>query len=262
MVQEISSSSPQASAALSSTPDVVDPLSTQSNSLVGSSTSVLPDNYQPALCFLPQRESDRANQIIGSLVAQMNSMLQMLLSLVSTLVQKLLTQNQTQQTPSTPTTTPSNGGGQNTPTGTTTGQTNGTTSQTPTTTTPITTTTTPECKCDNDQLTPDTEVKPKVASPLSASGFLWKPVAEKDGKLVVLVPSKLTGKVKSVKITDKNGTLIANGKYSGVGNGDREHFRFPKAGESYPDGLRVVIELKDGSTRYVTIKETSKRYQR
>lgn len=106
--------------------------------------------------------------------------------------------------------------------------------------------------------------KINTGSQITQSGeFLWKPVSEKDQKLAILIPLNLTGKVKSVSILSPDKTkVLAKGTYSGVGNGNREHFRFPKAGEKYPDNSIVLITLKDGSTRSVTIRETSQRYTR
>ncbi len=103
-----------------------------------------------------------------------------------------------------------------------------------------------------------------IGATLSRSGqFLWKPVADKDGKLAILLPSRLTGKIKSVEILSPDKTkILAKGKYSGVGNGDREHFRFSKAGSSYPDNAIVLITMKDGKTYNVKVKETSDRYER
>jgi len=103
-----------------------------------------------------------------------------------------------------------------------------------------------------------------IGATLSRSGqFLWKPVSDKDGKLAILLPSRLTGKVKSVTILSADKTkILAKGKYSGVGNGDREHFRFSKAGSSYPDNAIVLITMKDGKTYNVKVKETSDRYER
>lgn len=101
-------------------------------------------------------------------------------------------------------------------------------------------------------------------SPLKKSGeFLWKPVSEKDGKLAILLPPNLTGKVARVKILDKDGTtLLGAGRYSGVGNGEREHFRFNKPGSKYPAGSIVDIVLKDGSHRRVTIEKPAERVTR
>jgi hypothetical protein len=101
-----------------------------------------------------------------------------------------------------------------------------------------------------------------VGTRLRGSGqFLWKPVSDKDGKLAVLIPPKLTGKVKSLVIISPDKTkILGKGKFSGIGNGDREHFRFSKAGGQYPDKAIVMITLKDDSTQYVTIRNTSARY--
>jgi hypothetical protein len=103
-----------------------------------------------------------------------------------------------------------------------------------------------------------------IGTTLSRSGqFLWKPASDKDGKLAILLPSRLTGKIKSVAILSPDKTkILAKGKYSGVGNGNREHFRFSKAGNSYPDNAIVMITMKDGKTYNVKVKETSDRYER
>jgi hypothetical protein len=94
-------------------------------------------------------------------------------------------------------------------------------------------------------------------------GFLWKPVSDKNGDLVVLLPKRLTGKVQEVRVLSPDGKKnLGKGKYSGIGNGDREHFRFSKSGSGYPDGSIVYIKLEDGTTRHIKISDTSKRIER
>ncbi len=95
------------------------------------------------------------------------------------------------------------------------------------------------------------------------SGFLWKPVSDKDGKLAVLLPPHLTGKVRAVAILSPDGSrTLQSGRYSGNGNGGREHFRFSKPGGEFPDGSIVLIKLEDGSRRFMKIRETSARVQK
>ncbi len=102
----------------------------------------------------------------------------------------------------------------------------------------------------------------EIGAKLRGSGqFLWKPISDKDGKLAILTPPKLTGKIKSVVILSSDKTkILGKGSYSGVGNGDREHFRFSKPGAEYPDKSIVLVTLKDGSKQYVTIRDSSARY--
>jgi hypothetical protein len=115
-----------------------------------------------------------------------------------------------------------------------------------------------------------TDQQPSASTPVNlgsaltkGGGFLWKPVSDKNGDLVVLLPKKLTGKVHEVRVLSPDGkTTLSTGKYSGVGNGNREHFRFSEPGSSYPDGSIVLIQLNDGTTRHIKIKETSKRVER
>jgi len=98
----------------------------------------------------------------------------------------------------------------------------------------------------------------------SSSRFLWKPVSESNGKLVVLLPSNLSGQIESAAIysslppTEKN--VIEKGCFSGdQANGGRAHFRFSKPGGQYPDQAYVVARLKDGTIAKFKIGESSSR---
>lgn len=156
--------------------------------------------------------------------------------------------------------------------------------------TPTTTPATPSQPSDEAPAVPTIEITPSVDTEQSASvaaenspsevtsksspfdlgtllgktgGFLWKPTSDKNGDLVVLLPKRLTGKVQEVRVLSPDGKKsLAKGKYSGVGNGDREHFRFSKPGSGYPDGSIVYIKLEDGTTRHVKISDTSRRIER
>ncbi len=76
--------------------------------------------------------------------------------------------------------------------------------------------------------------------------YLWKPEGENTGKLVILLPSALTGKTaKKVVITGSFGT--EEGNYTGVGNGEREHYRFSKAGSAYGNNIMVGITTSYGT---------------
>jgi hypothetical protein len=92
-----------------------------------------------------------------------------------------------------------------------------------------------------------------------SGGFLYKPVSDNTGKLVVLMPSKLAGMVAGVKIYDPAGNLLESGRYTGNGNAGRDHYRFKKTGAAYPDGLVVEATLTTGDTVRYRIGETSKR---
>jgi hypothetical protein len=91
------------------------------------------------------------------------------------------------------------------------------------------------------------------------TGFLFKPVSESDGKLVVLLPPRLSGLVKGLTLVGPNGEVLEQGRYTGNGNGGREHFRFSKPGAQYPDGLTVQATLASGELVRYIIRETSDR---
>lgn len=74
-----------------------------------------------------------------------------------------------------------------------------------------------------------------IPLPGAPVGFLWKPISESNGKLVVLVPEG-----------GKNGGCSVNGEggaYSGTANGGREHYRYSKPGGAYPPGVACVTVM-------------------
>lgn len=79
-------------------------------------------------------------------------------------------------------------------------------------------------------------------------GFLWKPVSESNGRLVVLIPPQYTGRIGSVFLARKTGTVIEQGAYGGVHNGGRAHYRFSSAGSSYGTAIFVVADLEGGTS--------------
>jgi hypothetical protein len=82
----------------------------------------------------------------------------------------------------------------------------------------------------------------------AGGGFLWKPVAESNGKLVVLLPSQYTGSISTCFIASRSGNVIEQGANGGVHNGGRVHFRFSQSGSYYGSGIYVVADLDDGTT--------------
>lgn len=98
-------------------------------------------------------------------------------------------------------------------------------------------------------------------TPGGEAGFLFKPVSDSDGKLAVLLPSRLAGLVKGVTLVGPNGDILETGRYSGNGNGGRDHYRFTKPGGQYPDGLTVQATLITGEVVKYIIKKTSERME-
>jgi hypothetical protein len=93
-------------------------------------------------------------------------------------------------------------------------------------------------------------------------GFLWKPVADSPPHgLVILTPSEWTGSVSRVSVLGPSGEEIASGRDAGIGNGDRQHFRFNRAGNSFPDGVFVKIRFKNGTEQTVLIRDSASRLE-
>lgn len=66
-------------------------------------------------------------------------------------------------------------------------------------------------------------------------GFVWKPISEGDGNLVVLTPASVNATV----MTISGGFGSENGRYTGRTNGNRATFRFSRPGCGYGNGINV-----------------------
>ncbi len=107
--------------------------------------------------------------------------------------------------------------------------------------------------------TSSTGAGPAHSSETGNTGFLFKPVSDSDGRLAILLPPNLAGQVQSVSLVGPNGEIIESGRYSGNGNGGRDHYRFTKPGGQYPDGLTVLATLANGDLIRYIINKTSER---
>jgi|GEM_PF-3561724 len=98
-------------------------------------------------------------------------------------------------------------------------------------------------------------------------GFLWKPVSHSDTKLVVLLPVQLTGKTiraSSTLFTDaecRHMHRLGDGRYTGVHNGEREHYRFPAAGGDFKGPVWFGVRLKNGEQVLWEIRDPSRRLE-
>jgi len=112
----------------------------------------------------------------------------------------------------------------------------------------------------NSELNSEKPIRPKGTNVDGPGGFLFKPISESDGKLVVLLPANLAYQVSELILKDADGNKIDKGRHAGYHNEGREHFRFSKAGRRYPDNLTVEVRFHDGSTRNYLIPDPAKRY--
>lgn len=115
-----------------------------------------------------------------------------------------------------------------------------------------------------DAISNSVSVNSSSGSSNNGNGFLWKPVSESNGNLVVLFPPNLTGNISSAGIYSSlppsYENLIEEGDFSGDNhNGGRAHFRFSKPGGSYPDGVYVVAQLSNGESATFEIENSSSR---
>lgn len=97
-----------------------------------------------------------------------------------------------------------------------------------------------------------------------SGGFVWKPVSESDGKLVIVLPKELKGSIDRVEIHSSlppsEATKLDGGRFTGNNNGERPHFRFSKPGAEYGDNVHVVGFKNDGSTVTWDIGDGGQRY--
>ncbi len=80
---------------------------------------------------------------------------------------------------------------------------------------------------------------------VGGSGFVWKPVSESDGRLVVLLPTSFVGRVGRVSI-QRGSETIEIGRFVGNTNGNRPTYRFSMPGAGYGGELTVVANLNGG----------------
>lgn len=83
-------------------------------------------------------------------------------------------------------------------------------------------------------------------------GFVWKPISESNGKLVVLLPSSFRN-VSSITVRGSGGSSSA-GRGS-IANGGRPHYRFSRSGGSFGHNITVsgggkTWHISNGSQRY------------
>lgn len=94
-------------------------------------------------------------------------------------------------------------------------------------------------------------------------GFVWKPEGEHTGKLVVLIPVEFTGKTNRVMtLTDGAGHVERSNRAHNTDpqpNGNREHFRYDRAGQNYAGPVTLEI-VADGITWVWTITDPARRY--
>lgn len=92
-------------------------------------------------------------------------------------------------------------------------------------------------------------------------GFLFKPISEGDGNLVVLLPKSMSGDVSGVTIKDSSGQILDEGRVMGDYDDGRPYFRFASPGSAYPDNITVTAMMSDGTDYDYKIASPSQRYE-
>lgn len=104
----------------------------------------------------------------------------------------------------------------------------------------------------------DNSMCQKMFSPTDGNnGFVWKPVSESNGKLVILTPR---GFYASKAIFFRKRKKVGNADFAGYFHDGRPTYRASKSGSGYPRNLLVLFEMYDGSTRCTRIKNPGSRY--
>lgn len=88
---------------------------------------------------------------------------------------------------------------------------------------------------------------------IGAGGFLWKPVSESTGNLVVLLPASTRGRTQQVAtISGAFGSESAGMRHEHH-NGGRPHFYFSRPGAAYGTNITVQAPLTDGSVFSIVV---------
>ncbi len=104
----------------------------------------------------------------------------------------------------------------------------------------------------------------QASAPSSTPGggseqFLWKPVSENDGRLVVLLPSSLRGRVTSCTLTSASAGTVSGNFAGDVHNGRRPHYRFSSPGAAYGNNITVRATLNDGTSQTWSVPDGAQR---
>ena len=98
--------------------------------------------------------------------------------------------------------------------------------------------------------------------PADIRGFLWKPVSESTGTLVILTPHDATfGKTLGHAIlTGTFGSETAPLRHEHH-NGKRPHFYFAQPGPAYGRNIKVEVPLRDGSVFTLMVPNGATRFE-
>ena len=86
----------------------------------------------------------------------------------------------------------------------------------------------------------------------------WNP-KNSAGHPEVRVPERFAEGARSVRILDKDGKVIAAGKFIKFGPAGRAVFQLPK--KDYPEGIIVEVTQKNGTVRKLEIPNSDVRYK-
>lgn len=96
---------------------------------------------------------------------------------------------------------------------------------------------------------------------VGAGGFLWKPVSESTGNLVILLPSSTRGRTQQVAtISGAFGSESAPMRHE-IHNGGRPHFYFSQPGAAYGTNITVNAPLTDGSVYSIVVPNGAGRFE-
>ncbi len=89
--------------------------------------------------------------------------------------------------------------------------------------------------------------------------FLWKPISDSDGKLVILLPSSVSAQSVSISGPSGSETVEKGGRNGSRGNGQREHYRFSQTGEKMKGPVQVTVALENGGSKTININNPAQR---
>lgn len=96
---------------------------------------------------------------------------------------------------------------------------------------------------------------------MGSSQFLYKPVSDSNGNPVVLLPTQYSGQQHVVQIRSANGDVLSTGRYDGVHNQDRPHYRFDRPGSSYGEGAYLTVLDSSGNELFNQSISPTTRYE-
>ena len=97
---------------------------------------------------------------------------------------------------------------------------------------------------------------------MASQEFVFKPISEGDGNLVILTPGSTASDIAGIELVDSNGRVIESNNNFQLTNEGRPTFRFSRPGSAFGNNLTVRVKSKNGNSQEIPISSGGSRVTR